>query len=101
MTQSVRIGLAQISGEAFDVTGNRKIADEAISRAFDQAADIVVLPEMIVHGYVADWRALAPIAEPVPGPTVEAWTELAAAATARASWSSDRSTGPPASRRRH
>lgn len=80
MTQSVRIGLAQISGEAFDVTGNRKIADEAISRAFDQAADIVVLPEMIVHGYVADWRALAPIAESVPGSTVEAWAELAAAA---------------------
>lgn len=80
MSQSVRIGIAQISGEPFAVEVNRKRTANAIATAFDDNADIVVLPEMIVHGYVADWRALAPIAETVPGPTVQEWTELAAEA---------------------
>lgn len=80
MSQSVRIGIAQISGEPFAVEVNRKRAADAIVTAFDDDADIVVLPEMIVHGYVADWRGLSPIAETIPGPTVEEWTRLAAEA---------------------
>jgi len=80
MSQPVRIGIAQISGEPFAVEKNRKRAADAIVSAFDDNADIVVLPEMIVHGYVADWRRLAATAEPIAGPTVEEWTRLAAEA---------------------
>ena len=80
MNHPVTIGLAQISGEPFEVDANRKLCNDTIRGSFEQGADIVVLPELIVHGYVADAERLYPIAEPVEGPTVQAWTELAASA---------------------
>jgi N-carbamoylputrescine amidase len=78
MNHPVTIGLAQISGEPFEVEANRKLCNDAVRSAFEQGADIVVLPELIVHGYVADAARLFPVAEPVDGATVRAWTELAA-----------------------
>ncbi len=75
---TVRIGLAQISGEPFAVEENRARSVDAARQAFSDGADIVVLPEMIIHGYVAEWRRLAPLAEAVDGPTAEAWTNVAA-----------------------
>ena len=62
MTNSVRVGLAQVTSEPYAVERNRELAKQAAIEAFDAGADIVVLPEMIVHGYVADWRRLAPLA---------------------------------------
>lgn len=78
MSSLVRIGLAQISAEPCDVEGNLRHSENAIRAAFEDDADIVVLPEMIVSGYLTDRQALLPVAESVPGPTVEAWSELAA-----------------------
>ncbi|MDH4116593.1 MAG: hydratase [Acidimicrobiia bacterium] len=80
MTHDVGIAIAQISSEPFEVELNRARCDHAIRQAFSQAADIVILPELIVHGYVADARRLAPIAETVPGPTTSAWQSVAAEA---------------------
>lgn len=74
----VSIGLAQISGEPLAVEENRDLTVRSSVDAFEQGADIVILPEMIVHGYVSDWKALWSIAEPVDGPTVQAWTDIAA-----------------------
>ena len=77
MTAGVRIALAQIKGEPFAVDENRELTLRAAADAFAAGAELIVLPEMIIHGYSADWRGLARIAEPVPGPTVTAWAELA------------------------
>jgi predicted amidohydrolase len=74
----VSVGLVQISGQPFEVDLNRELADRSASSAFEQGADIVVLPEMIIPGYVADRERLMAIAEPIDGPTVGAWTKLAA-----------------------
>ena len=78
MAGTVSIGLAQIGGEPLKVENNRDLCERTIRTAFERGADIVVLPEMIIHGYVFDWRALSAAAEPVYGPTVEQWTALAA-----------------------
>ena len=78
MANTVSIGLVQIGGEPFQVEENRELCYRSASTAFDQGADIVILPEMIIHGYTADWRALSEVAEPVDGPTVKQWTALAA-----------------------
>lgn len=77
MTLEVGIGIAQISGEPYEVDLNRARCRTAIAEAFESAADIVILPELIVSGYVADARRLFPIAESVPGPTTEEWAALA------------------------
>lgn len=77
MTNSVRVGLAQVTAEPYAVERNRELAKQAVIEAFGAGADIVVLPEMIVHGYVADWRRLAPLAEPAQGPTFDEWHALA------------------------
>lgn len=77
MSHEVGIAIAQISGEPFEVDLNRDRCRRAISAAFDQDADIVILPELIVSGYVADARRLLPIAESVPGPTTDDWIRLA------------------------
>ena len=78
MANTVSIGLGQIGGQPGEVEKNRDLSRRTAVEAFEQGADIVILPEMIIHGYISDWRALAPSAEPVDGPTVEEWTELAA-----------------------
>jgi len=80
MQHPVTIALAQISGEPFEVDANRKLCADTIRAAFEDGADVVVLPELIVHGYVADARRLFPIAETVHGETVGEWTDLAASA---------------------
>jgi predicted amidohydrolase len=80
VSDSVSIGLVQIGAEPFEVESNRELIDKSVATAFDRGADIVILPEMIAHGYVADWRRLFPLAEPIEGPTVRSWSSLAAEA---------------------
>jgi N-carbamoylputrescine amidase len=79
MARPLKIGLAQIAGEPYDDAASRARSVEAAGELFARDADLVVLPELIVPGYVADRERLLQLAEPVDGPTVSAWTELAAA----------------------
>lgn len=76
----IGIGLAQLGVEPFGPEDSRERSVAAARDAFEQGADLVVLPEMIVPGYSVDWRQLRPLAEPLDGPTVRAWTAVAAEA---------------------
>ncbi|MPZ68204.1 MAG: hydratase [Actinobacteria bacterium] len=78
MTHPLSLALAQLCAEPYEAAKNRSLTLEASARAFEMGADIVVLPEMILQGYVADKSRLAPLAETVPGPTTKAWQQLAA-----------------------
>jgi len=77
MSTQIALGLAQISGEPYAPEINRRLCENALVRAFDEGADLVVLPELIVSGYGTDASRLSAIAEPVPGPTTEAWARIA------------------------
>jgi predicted amidohydrolase len=71
------LGLVQVGTEPYEVETNRALTVNGAREAFQKGADFVVLPEMAVQGYTADARRLAPVAEPLDGPTVAAWTDLA------------------------
>ena len=75
----VGVGLAQLSVPPGDPAGNRRRSVEAATALFDGGADIVVLPELCVPWYTADRSRLLAEAEPLDGPTVEAWCAVAAA----------------------
>ena len=78
MTRPLELGLAQITGEPYAADENRARSVEAARELFGRGARIVVLPELIVPGYVADRERLMELGEPVDGPTVSAWREAAA-----------------------
>lgn len=73
----VRLGIVQLGTEPYEVEKNLHATVEAARLAFDEGAQLVVLPEMSVPGYVADRERLLTVAEPVPGPTVQAWRTVA------------------------
>lgn len=75
----VGVGLAQLSAPPGDPAGNRRRSVEAATTLFEGGADIVVLPELCVPWYTADRSRLLTEAEPLDGPTVEAWRAVAAA----------------------
>lgn len=77
MKHPISIGLAQIGTEPYEVEKNLELTLDAAREAFESGADFVVLPEMVVPGYVADARRLSTVAETIDGPTVRAWTQLA------------------------
>ena len=60
MARELTVALAQVTGEPFEPEANRRLAGDAARRAFEGGADVVVLPEMIVPGYVADPDRLRP-----------------------------------------
>jgi 5-aminopentanamidase len=75
----VLVAVCQLAPVLGDLEGNRARARAAIEEAAEAGARIVVLPELVASGYVfrdaAEARALA---EPLAGPTVSGWIELAA-----------------------
>ena len=76
---SLGVGLAQIGAQPGDAAANRRRTVEAAATLFADGADIVVLPELSVPWYTADRAEVAAGAEPLDGPTVEAWRKVAAA----------------------
>jgi N-carbamoylputrescine amidase len=78
MTRPLTVALAQVTGRPYAPEENRALTLFTAGRAFERGAQLVVLPELIVPGYVSDRRRLAQLAEPLDGPTVAAWRELAA-----------------------
>jgi N-carbamoylputrescine amidase len=75
--RTLSVALAQLTGDPYRPERNREATVRTAERAFSRGADLVVLPELIVPGYVADRARLAPIAEPLDGPSVEAWCRVA------------------------
>ena len=77
MNRPVRVALAQITAEAFKADSNRQRTCEVAREAFEGGANLVVLPELIVPGYVLKKDRQREVAEPIDGPTLAAWTEVA------------------------
>jgi predicted amidohydrolase len=76
-SRPTRVALEQVAVTAGDVTGNRRLALDRCRAALRNGADIVVLPELAVSGYLVDPEAITEAAEPLDGPTVAAFTEVA------------------------
>lgn len=77
MRRDVTVALGQITGDPYESDSNRRLAAETVRRAFARGADVVVVPEMIVPGYVADSVRLASVGETLEGPTVSEWQRIA------------------------
>ena len=73
----MKLALAQLQIEPGDRSGNRRRGVEAIGRAADAGADLVVLPELFTVGYFA-FDAYARSAEPLGGETLGRLAEVAA-----------------------
>ena len=78
MTRPVTIGLAQMGSPPGDAGANRAATAEAAKLLFDQGAQLIVLPELAVPWYTVDPDEVALTAESLTGPTVDAWTAVAA-----------------------
>jgi predicted amidohydrolase len=76
--RNLSVALAQVTGEPYQPERNREATVRAAERAFAGGAGVVVLPELVIPGYVADRDRLASIAEPLEGPSVATWRQLAA-----------------------
>lgn len=75
---SVVVALEQIDVEVGNVEGNRATALSAARRAFEEGADLVVLPELAISGYVVEAGLARRVAEDLDGPTLAAFAELTA-----------------------
>jgi predicted amidohydrolase len=77
---AVTVACCQLAPQIGELETNRAATEQAIAAAATDGAQVVVLPELAVSGYVFsgidEARALA---EPLDGPTVGAWSRLAAA----------------------
>lgn len=79
MGRELTVGIAQItSGE--DREAGLELSVRAARELFEGGARLVVLPELIVPGYLLDREFLHDGAEPLDGPVTGAWRELAARA---------------------
>ena len=79
MSTHVTIACAQLAPRIGDLEGNRERAAAAIGHAAAQGTRLVVLPELCTSGYVfADADEARRMAEPLDGPSVEAWRAQAA-----------------------
>lgn len=71
------VALEQIDVQVGAVAENRDTALSRSRAALTAGADIVVLPELAISGYVVDTDLAREVAEPLDGPTAEAFTALA------------------------
>ncbi|MEO5665891.1 MAG: nitrilase-related carbon-nitrogen hydrolase [Nocardioides sp.] len=72
------IGLEQLDVVAGRPDDNRSLATVRTGAAFAAGADIVVLPELAISGYVVDPDLARSVAEPLDGPSLAALGEVAA-----------------------
>lgn len=74
----IRVACAQLAPVLGDLAGNRMRAADAVRRGADAGAQLVVLPELCTSGYVfRDVDEARGLAEPLDGPAVTTWRELA------------------------
>lgn len=77
MSRERTVGIAQITSPD-GRPGSLEHSVEAARDLFDRGARVVVLPELIVPGYRLDRDYLEAGADPIDGPVIRAWQELAA-----------------------
>jgi 5-aminopentanamidase len=76
--QVTTVACCQVSLQVGENEANREACLSAAERAAGDGAHIIVLPELAASGYVFGSREEArALAEPVSGPTVSGWTDLA------------------------
>jgi N-carbamoylputrescine amidase len=80
VSRPLTLALAQITSRPYDAEWNRQLSLAKARESFAQGAQLAILPELFVSSYGADRERLLDVAEPLDGPTVRAWTELAAEA---------------------
>jgi predicted amidohydrolase len=76
MKDKIKLALAQISSKRENKKENLKTIEELTFRAKEQAADLVIFPELCLTGYVVRDQ-LYELAEPIPGPATKKVEELA------------------------
>lgn len=75
---AVVVACCQLAPRIGETADNRDRAASAIVAAAGRGAHVVVLPELATSGYVfADADEAGRLAEPIDGPTVTSWAELA------------------------
>lgn len=74
----LRVALEQLDLLAGQPQSNRDLALAQADKAFAGGADVVVLPELAISGYVVDPEVAARCAEPLDGPSQTAFREIAA-----------------------
>jgi predicted amidohydrolase len=78
-SESVRVACRQLAPAVGELDANRRLTREAVREAVDAGARLIVLPELSTSGYVFESSGEArACAEPVDGPSLEAWSEEAA-----------------------
>jgi N-carbamoylputrescine amidase len=77
VSRTLTVALGQLTGRPYEGERNRAVTVEAAQQAFARGADLVLLPELIVPGYLADRDGLEGLAEELDGPTVRDWTDVA------------------------
>lgn len=76
----VTVAVCQVAPVLGDVPGNVRRASIAVRDAVDRGAGLVVLPELMTTGYAfAGPDELHPFAEPLDGPSVSAFADMARA----------------------
>jgi N-carbamoylputrescine amidase len=73
----VTVALEQIAVTLGHADDNRDLAVTRCSQAFEAGADIVVLPELAISGYVVDVDTARRLAEPLDGPSTAAFVDVA------------------------
>jgi predicted amidohydrolase len=77
---AVRVAVAQLRLAPGALEDNRRRTVQAIEDAAARGASLVVLPELASSGYrLGSAAAVEAAAEPIPGPTTDAWQRAAAA----------------------
>lgn len=72
------VACCQLSLQIGEIDANRTLVSDAIREAARHGAEIIVVPELAVSGYVFEGETEArALAEPADGPTVRGWLDLA------------------------
>jgi len=76
MKDKIKLALAQISSKRENKNENLQKIEKLTFKAKEQAADLVIFPELSLTGYVVRDQ-IYELAETIPGPTVEKVEALA------------------------
>jgi predicted amidohydrolase len=76
MKEKIKLVLAQISSRREDKKENLQKIEEFTLRAKEQAADLVIFPELSLTGYVVHDQ-IYELAEIIPGPSTKRIEDLA------------------------